>query len=76
MNSDRKKCNWEINAKLFFKCWKKEKTVKLEFYVQQKYTLKLRQNKNDLYKQRLRYLPPVDVFWEIVEVLWAEGTWL
>ena len=42
--------------------------AKLLFYGQQKYTLKLRQNKNDLYNQGLRYLPPVDMHWEIVGV--------
>lgn len=42
--------------------------VKLLFYGQQKYTLKLRQNKNDLYNQGLRYLPPVDMHWEILGV--------
>lgn len=35
--------------------------IKLVFYGQQKYNLKLRQNKNDLYNQGLRHLPPVDM---------------
>lgn len=40
--------------------------IKLVFYGQQKYNLKLRQNKNDLYNQGLRHLPPVDMHWETV----------